>query len=134
MKPEPHSATAISPAEWKIMRLLWQEAPLPAYDIIQRTSARQGWHPSTVKTLLARLQRKKALGTRRYKNLFLYYPLLSQDDCLQAESESFLDRFFGGSAKELLLHFARGEKITAKDLEELKRTLEKGGSRRQTLS
>ena len=108
------------------MRLLWKEAPLPAYDIIQRTSAQAGWHPSTVKTLLARLQRKKALGTRRYKNLFLYYPLLSQDECLQAESESFLDRFFGGSPKELLLHFARGEKITARDLEELKRVLEKG--------
>lgn len=126
MKPSNPIATAISPAEWKIMRLLWQEAPLPAYDIIQRTSHREGWSPSTVKTLLSRLQRKKALGTRRYKNLFLYYPLLSEQDCLRAESESFLDRFFGGSAKELLLHFARGEKINARDLEELKRILEKG--------
>jgi len=125
MKPE-QSTPAISDAEWKVMRVLWDQAPLPAYDIIQRLAQTQDWRASTVKTLLARLYRKKVLGIRRYKNLYLYYPLVSEETCLQSESESFLERFFDGSVKTLLVHFVQREKLTKKDVEELRKILEKG--------
>ena len=116
----------ISSAEWKVMKVLWQKAPQPAYDIIQAL-AKEEWHPNTIKTILNRLCRKKALGVTKYKNLFLYQPLVSEEDCVQAESESFLERFFGGSVKPLLVHFARKQKLTAADLAELKRILDQSG-------
>ena len=115
---------AISEAEWKIMRVLWTKSPKPAYDVIQALSKPKGWHPNTIKTLLQRLHRKKALGVRKYKNLHLYYPLVSEEACAHAESESFLDRLFGGRIQPLLLHFAKRQKLTAKDLEALRRILE----------
>lgn len=108
------------------MKVLWQKAPQPAYDIIQAL-AKEEWHPNTIKTILNRLCRKKALGVTKYKNLFLYQPLVSEEDCVQAESESFLERFFGGSVKPLLVHFARKQKLTAADLTELKRILDQSG-------
>ncbi len=126
MKPAP-SRPAISEAEWKVMRVLWDKAPQPAYDIVQQLAATEDWQASTVKTLLARLYRKKVLGIRRYKNLFLYYPLVSEETCLQSESESFLERFFDGSVKSLLVHFVQREKLTKSDLDELKKLLAKGG-------
>ena len=122
MKTEAATPT-ISEAEWKVMRVLWDHSPQPAYDIIQRLSRSQQWQASTVKTLLARLYRKKVLGIRRYKNLFLYFPLVSEEMCLQSESESFLKRFFDGSVKTLLVHFVEREKLTKKDLEELRKIL-----------
>src|SRR5688500_19316470 len=79
-------------AEWKVMKLLWEKSPQPAYDIIQALAEKEDWHSNTVKTLLSRLTRKRALGTRKYKNLFLYYPLVSLEACIQAESDNFLDR------------------------------------------
>jgi BlaI family penicillinase repressor len=116
---------AISEAEWKVMKLLWNHSPQPAYDIIQQLTDAENWSNSTVKTLLARLYRKKAVGIRRYKNLFLYYPLVTEEACLQGESTSFVERFFDGSVKSLLLHFVQREKLTEKDLEELKKVLQK---------
>ena len=113
----------ISAAEWKVMKVLWTKAPQPAYDIVRELDGKEDWHPNTIKTILTRLVRKKALGITKYKNLFLYRPLVSEEDCVQAESESFLDRFFGGSVRPLLVHFARREKLSAADLEELKRIL-----------
>ncbi len=115
---------SISEAEWKIMKVLWAKSPQPAYDVIQTLSKPEGWHPNTIKTLLQRLYHKKALGVKKYKNLFLYYPLVSEEQCVQAESQSFLDRLFGGRIQPLLLHFAKRQKLTAKDLEELRRILE----------
>jgi len=116
----------ISPAEWKVMKILWTKAPQPAYDIVQALAGTEDWHPNTIKTILNRLYRKKALGIKKYKNLYLYHPLVSEEDCVQAESESFLERFFGGSVKPLLVHFARKRKLSAADLAELTRILEKG--------
>lgn len=115
----------ISEAEWKIMKVLWAKAPLGAYDLIEAL-AKEQWHPNTIKTMLSRLVRKKALKASKYKNLFLYEPLVTEEQCLHAESETFLARFFGGSVKPLLVHFARKRKLTRADIEELKRILEKG--------
>jgi BlaI family penicillinase repressor len=117
----------ISQSEWKVMKVLWAKSPQPAYDIVASLADTENWHPNTIKTLLSRLCRKKALGTKKYKNLFLYFPLVTEDDCLHAESESFLQRLFGGSVRPLLVHFAERQKLTKADLDELKRILDRKG-------
>jgi BlaI family penicillinase repressor len=115
----------ITESEWKIMKLLWAKAPQPAYDLAAALEKTEDWHPNTVRTLLSRLLAKKAVRIQKYKNLYLYSPSVTEQDCVRAESESFLKRVFGGSVKPLLVHFAKREELTAADIEELKRLLEK---------
>jgi BlaI family penicillinase repressor len=119
------AAPPITEAEWKVMKVLWAKSPQPAYDIIESLAKTEDWHPNTIKTLLSRLREKKALGVKKYKNLYLYHPVVSEEDCLHAESESFLQRLFGGSVKPLLVHFVKKQRLTAVDLEELKRMLKR---------
>jgi BlaI family penicillinase repressor len=106
------------------MRILWKKAPQPAYDIVQELGKTESWHPNTVKTLLARLHRKKAVSVQKYKNLFLYEPCVSEEECVEAESQSFLERMFGGAVQPLLIHFAKNRKLSKKDLEDLRRILD----------
>ena len=115
----------ITESEWKIMKVLWARSPLPAYDIIEAL-AREQWHANTIKTMLARLTKKKALKVTKYKNLHLYSPLITEEEGVHAESEDFLQRIFGGAIRPLLVHFARKQKLTKADIEELKRILDKG--------
>ena len=117
------NANTISSAEWKIMRVLWDKHPQAAYDIIRALEKTESWHPNTIKTLLNRLVKKKALTIERYKNLFLYSPALKEVDCVRAESQSFLERFFGGDVRPLLIHFAENKQLTAEDLKELQKIL-----------
>lgn len=117
------SLPTISEAEWKVMKLLWAKAPQPSYDLIAQLTERENWTPSTVKTLLSRLQRKKAIHAERYKNLFLYSPAVTEKECIARETDSLLERLFGGAVEPLLLHFVSREKVTPKELENLKRTL-----------
>jgi BlaI family penicillinase repressor len=114
----------ISEAEWKVMRILWKKSPLASYDIIQALGDAEKWHPNTVKTLLARLHKKKILAVEKYKNLYLYSPAVTEEECIQAESESFLDRMFGGAVQPLLIHFAKKKMLSKKDLDDLRRILE----------
>lgn len=105
------------------MRVLWEKAPQAAYDVIKALEDSESWSPNTVKTLLNRLVKKGALKAEPYKNLFLYSPAVAESDCVQAESESFLERFFGGDVKPLLVHFAETNQLTADDLKELEKIL-----------
>jgi BlaI family transcriptional regulator, penicillinase repressor len=123
MAPPKSNSQNISSAEWKIMRVLWDKNPQPAYDIIQSLEKTESWHPNTIKTLLNRLVKKKALTVEKYKNLFLYSPALKEVDCVRAESQSFLERFFGGDVRPLLVHFAENKQLTAEDLAELQKIL-----------
>src|SRR5215471_415701 len=115
----------ISETEWEVMRVVWLRHPQNAQQIIEALAARDRWHPKTVKTLLNRLVRKGALGFRKEGRAYLYRPLVAEQDCVAAESESFLDRVFGGSLKPMLAHFAETRKLSAGEIAELKRLLRK---------
>ena|SRR5437868_6434742 len=113
----------ISESEWKVMKVLWVESPRTAAEVIAALAPTEDWHPNTIKTLLSRLHRKGAVGVNKQKNLYLYRAAVSEADCVRTESESFLDRIFGGAVKPLLVHFVEKQKVTTSDLEELKQIL-----------
>ncbi len=110
------------------MKVIWAQAPCAAEDII-RVLSRGGadWHPKTIKTFLNRLVSKKVLGYSKVGRAYLYRPLFTEQECVDAASESFLDRVFGGSLKPMLAHFVERRKLSTKEIAELKRILEEGG-------
>src|SRR5436309_2183041 len=116
---------SISEAEWKVMKPLWRKAPQPAYDLAQELARAEKWQPRTVKTLLNRLVKKRVLGFQKYKNLYLYSPRVTEEECVKAESETFLQRMFDGSLSTMLVHFAKHKKLSAAEIKELKRLIEK---------
>ena len=121
MKPIPK----ISETEWEVMQVLWAKAPLSAAEIIEALTAKDStWHPKTAKTLLNRLVKKRALGYKQEGRAYLYRPLVKEADCAVAESESFLDRIFGGSLQPMLAHLVERKKLTTAEIHELKRLLD----------
>lgn len=106
------------------MRVIWAQAPCSAGQIIEALTGRDpSWHPKTVKAFLSRLVSKKALGFRKEGRAYLYRPLVGKKDCVDAASESFLARVFGGSLKPMLAHFVEHRKLSEEDIRELRRLL-----------
>jgi BlaI family transcriptional regulator, penicillinase repressor len=116
----------ISDTEWEVMNVLWSRSPLSADHVIRILQAADpSWHERTVKTLLNRLIKKKALGYRKEGRAYLYRPLVSKGDCVSAVSESFLTRVFGGSLQPMIAHFAESRELSADEIAELKRLIKK---------
>ncbi len=116
----------ISEAEWELMKVVWAQGSCSAAEIVEalmRGDPKR--HPKTIKTYLNRLVAKKALGFRREGRGYLYRPLVSQNDCVKAVSQSFLQRVFGGSLRPMLAHFVEQKKLSPKEIEDLKRVLDK---------
>ncbi len=115
----------ISETEWEVMKIVWANAPCSAFEIIEALrKTDSSWHPRTVKAFLNRLVKKKALGFSKEGRAYVYRPLVRREECVDAASESFLDRVFGGSLQPMLAHFVEREKLSPDEIRELRRLLE----------
>ncbi|NYE60266.1 putative transcriptional regulator [Duganella sp. 1224] len=115
----------ISEAESQVMEVLWTGSPRTAEDVVAALSDQQPWQEATIKTLLNRLLKKGALRADRDGRRFLYAPLLTRDQWVVAESSSMVERLFGGRIAPLVAHFGQHGKLSASDLDELKRLVQK---------
>lgn len=112
--------TRISTAESQIMEALWAKGPLGAEDIVREVGGPQNWGEATVKTLINRLLKKKAIASERTGGRARYRPLVSRADYVTGESQSLLDRLFGGEVAPLVAHYARHRPLSAEEIERLK--------------
>ena len=113
----------ISEAEWLVMKVCWNRSPINAQEIIDSLTPPASRHPKTVKTLLNRLVKKGALGFTKEGRAYLYEPLVTERDCVTAESTSFLERVFGGSLQPMLAHFVESRKLSPAEIAELNRLI-----------
>jgi BlaI family transcriptional regulator, penicillinase repressor len=115
---------SISDAESVVMQVLWRRAPLSADEVVAALADSTEWQEPTIKTLLNRLLKKRAIAAERDGKRYLYRPLLARTDYVHSESKSLLDRLFDGRVAPLVAHFSERRKLSKKDLAELKRLIE----------
>jgi BlaI family penicillinase repressor len=114
----------VSETEWEIMNVVWTKGPTAAAGIVEALQATDSsWHPKTAGTLLNRLVHKGALAFRKEGRGYIYYARVRREDCVAAESDSFLKRLFGGSFKPMLAHMLESKKLTSKEISELRKIL-----------
>lgn len=115
----------ISGAESQIMEALWRAGPLTPDGVVAEVGEANGWAPGTVKTLITRLLRKKAIEGGREEAGYVYRPLISRETYVQSESQGLVDRLFGGEVAPLVAHFAEHRALTPKDIQHLKSLIAK---------
>ncbi|MFL5295043.1 MAG: BlaI/MecI/CopY family transcriptional regulator [Phenylobacterium sp.] len=115
----------ISGAESRIMDALWRCGPLTPDGVVAEVGEAHGWAPGTVKTLITRLLRKKAIEGRREADGYFYRPLITRESYVQSESQGLVDRLFGGEVAPLVAHFAEHRALTPKDIAHLKSLIAK---------
>lgn len=114
----------ISEAESVVMDVLWQRHPLAAEDVVAALAETRHWQEPTIKTLLNRLLKKRAIRAEKDGRRYLYSPLLQREDWVLGESQGLLERLFDGRVAPLVAHFSQQRKLTRKDIAELRQLLE----------
>ena len=110
----------ISQAELEVMKVLWQQSPRTANEVVEVLADASEWHEKTVKTLLNRLVAKGAVSFEKDGRAYLYSPVVQQADYTQRESMSFIQRVFSGRLAPLVAGFAEQKQLKAEDVAELK--------------
>lgn len=114
----------ISESEWQVMKVLWNKSPLTANKIVQILSKETQWKRETIRTLINRLVKKKALNFKKQGRQYLYFPLVNESEAIMEETKSFLDRIHGGSIEPMLAAFVQNEKLTPEKISRLKKILD----------
>lgn len=110
----------ISDSEWKIMEILWEKGAETQSDIMDSLDVK--WNKNTVYTFLSRLEHKGMVWSSGSPKR--YQVAVKREDCVEREQESFLNKIYHGAAGKLVTTFVEEGKLTAEEVEELKRLLE----------
>lgn len=114
----------ISQAQWRIMEIIWSRGEATAADVIEILTPQTDWNQQTVRTLLSRLVQKGILKTRPVRNYYIYTPVVSREEAVRQEGESFLQRLFQGNTDELLVHFVREGNVDPSTLDRLQELID----------
>lgn len=122
----------ISEAEYEVMKIVWKYAPVSTNEITERLTAVTDWSPKTVQTLIKRLVNKGALTYEKQSRVFVYTPLVEEQEYVNAESSSFLKRFYNGDITAMLSAYLEEDRLSEEDIRSLRSLLssssKKGGA------
>jgi BlaI family penicillinase repressor len=113
----------IGEAEYAVMEVLWDDAPLTAAQVAERVPPARAWSIRTVKTMLARLLAKGVLRHEEEGRRYLYRPAIARADYVAQESGRLIDRMFGGRVTPLVAHLAERDRLTDADIAEIEALL-----------
>ena len=114
----------LSDGEWRIMNLLWADAPRRVPELTEALAKDTGWSRATVNMMLQRLEDKGAVRMELQGRNKLYSPLLSQADARQKETKRFLDRLYGGSLGMMVSSLAGQQALSEEDIRALRAILD----------
>jgi BlaI family transcriptional regulator, penicillinase repressor len=115
----------LSPQEEQAMQAVWKcgagnvkrflehmEEPVPPY--------------TTLASTIKNLEKKGYLQSQQVGNMYVYEPMVAEDEYKKKWMHGFIKDYFENSYKELVTFFAREKKISPKDLKEIIQLIEKG--------
>ena len=114
----------LSKFELEVMDILWTLGEASVREIQEAISERKRPAYTTVQTIFARLEEKKAVRrTRKIGNAFMFEPLITRTSVYRRLIDDFLS-LFGGSAEPVLSRLAETGKLTLEDLKAAEEKLE----------
>lgn len=110
----------LAESEHRFMKIVWENQPLTSANLVKLCAEQLGWKKSTTYTVLKRLAEKEAVENRNSAII----PLVSQKDVQLYESNSVVDRSFGGNLPDFIAAFMEGKKLSKKDADRIRAMIE----------
>lgn len=115
----------ISEAEFEVMKIVWRHAPISTNEITDHLIKTTTWSPKTIQTLIKRLVTKGALTYEKQSRVFVYTPLVGEEEYIGQESSSFLNRYYHGDITAMLSTYIKNDRLTESEIEALRSLLSK---------
>ena len=107
-------------SELDIMLVLWNHTPpMNRMEIEKVINTKKSLAPTTILSLLARLEAKNFVEVTKQGKMNLYTPLVSQSDYQAHESQSVLEKLYGNSLKKFVTSLYQGKKVSSEEIQNL---------------
>ena len=109
-------------SERKVMEVLWREGEIPAKRVSEILGEEIGWNKNTTYTVIKKCVAKGAI--ERIEPGFVCRALIAKETAQEEEVDDIIDRVFDGSVDLLFAALLRREKLTAEQIESLRRRVD----------
>jgi len=107
-----------------ILRVLWARGEATASDVHAALHAERGLAPTTIATMLKKMEEGRGLVEHREEGRrFIYRPLVTEEELTRSMVTDLKDRMFGGSVSELVGHLLSEHELDRGELAELERLI-----------
>lgn len=121
----------LSEAEWKVMDILWEEAPRTIMQLTRRFADTTGWTKHTIMTFLKRMEEKGAIYYEEGERAKQYYPKVDRQEAALQETEDFLEKVFGGRMGLMLNTMVEQKALSGEEISELYEILRRAEKTRE---
>ncbi|MGD9557970.1 MAG: BlaI/MecI/CopY family transcriptional regulator [Mangrovibacterium sp.] len=105
-------------AEEQVMQLLWKLEKAFVKDVVERMPEPKPAY-NTISTIIRILEKKGFVDHEAFGKTYRYYPLIGKKEYTKAYFRNFLSNYFGNSFQEMVSFFAKEDKMSVAELEEL---------------
>ncbi len=110
--------------QFKIMRVLWDRGRASAREITEHLNQDEPIAHSTVQTLLRKLEAKGAVRHETAERTFVFLPCVVEESVRRGATHDLVERVFGGSPAQLMSYLLAHERVSKKELEEIRRLID----------
>ena len=112
-------------AELEILNILWEKQPLPVREIHAQLGEKKEVGYTTTLKIMQNMTAKGLLRRELRGKSHFYSAVFKKEETRQNLLDKFLDNAFGGSASSLVMQLLGNQKTSARELEEIKKMIEK---------
>ena len=113
----------LTKAEEQIMQILWDKKKAFVNDLLEVFSEPKPAY-NTVSTFIRILEKKGFVSHKAYGNTFQYFPLVSKKAYTKLTFQTLLNGYFSNSFQQMVSFFAKEEKLSISEMEEIKRIMD----------
>ena len=108
-------------SEYRFCLILWEHEPVTAAELVKLCQAQLGWKRTTTYTVIKRLGERGVVQNKDG----VVTALVSREAAQVSEIDELMEKKFQGSLPAFLSAFARRQSLTEKEVEEIRRIIEK---------
>ena len=109
-------------SEYRFCLLLWQNEPISSSELARLCNKKLGWSRTTTYTVIKRLSDRGVVKNEKT----IVTSLISKEEIQLAEMEEMMTKTFENSLPAFIAAFAKKENLSEKEVEEIKRIINKG--------
>ena len=124
----------LSDLQLAILRVLWSREEASVAEVQEALKPERDLAPTTVATMLSRLEKRRVVTRRTEGRQFIYRPAVAEQDVRRSMVGALIERLFEGDPAALVSHLIDERELGAQDVNRLKRLVaarskRKGGRR-----
>lgn len=114
----------IHEGEYRFCLILWENEPIQSAKLAQLCKEKLGWSRTTTYTIIRRLTDR---GVVKSENAIVS-SIVKKEEVQLSEMNELMEKTFEGSLPAFIAAFARRQKLSDKDVEELRHLIDQGGN------